>query len=247
MSTLEETTEFPIYQCLLNLVANDPKKTQVVKDFYASPERVLIGKTRLNFPVIPAQMRLRCYFWTILHECEHKEGELRHLFTDHDIDANDVDFHKAWLIVNGFKDLELGDPSQNTDYMDYLLFKSSTKATNSNLQARIDEMKRKMDWRARQIEEKKKENIAKADKAAEEEALSLIDRYLADPRTQTGDNPLFRLPIDIPTRVHTFIRKHGFVVITPKNCTEPYRMRMKSNKTHFGRLPESVAKKARND
>lgn len=209
MSSMEEEEKLPTaYQCLLNLTQNEHKR-RIIKDFYECRDRVQIGKDRLDFPVIPAQMRMRCHFWSLLDECG-KAG-LPHLFTEHDIKANDLDFHKAWLIANGFQDLELGKPAPpKSEYLDYLLFRASVNnLAQPNIQARIDEMKRK-------IEHRKKQDMVDAESAAQATALTIIQEYLDNPKTQNGSTPPLRTGHEISTRVRQILLDMGFTVHTSK-------------------------------
>jgi hypothetical protein len=215
----EEKTPPKVYQCLLNLT-QDEHKRRIIKDFYEARDRVQIGKDRLDFPVIPAQMRMRCHFWTLL--LEDGSNEVR-FFTEHDIKANDLDFHKAWLIANGFQDLELGKPvPPKSEYLDYLLFRASTKLAEPNIQNRIEEMKRK-------IQHKKAQDATDAENHAQATAVAIIQEYLDHPKTQNGATPPLRTEHEITTRIRQILLEMGFTVHSKKgNNTNITYVKMKS-------------------
>ena len=214
MTSLDESSEEPLYyQCVLNLAKNDVSR-KVIEQFYNIRDRVLIGKARLSFPVIPSQMLLRCYFWQLLTESADEEGKtLPHLFTDHDIDPNDVKFHLAWLKANGFGEMDLGGPVNrvNNEYLDFLLDRQSTErgAPAMNLQQKWESVRRRM-----AAQKQKDEEIRKiADEEDQQRAINIIEEYLNHPKTIAGK--MLTLPVngEISFSIRKYLSREGFGVV----------------------------------
>lgn len=242
MTSLDESPEEPLYyQCVLNLAKNDVSR-KVIEQFYSVRDRVLIGKARLSFPVIPSQMLLRCYFWQLLTESPREEGKTLHLFTDHDINPNDVNFHLAWLKANGFGEMDLGGPVHrvNNEYLDFLLDRQSTErgAPAMNLQQKWESVRRRI--AAQKQKEEERRNLA--DEEDQQRAIAIIEEYLNHPKTIAGKNLNMPVNGEISSSIRKYLSLQGFGVVQIQGKSLVCMKKPANKRTNSNEPP---AKKAR--
>jgi len=168
-----------MHACLL-AETNCERVRGALEAFYASGDRILVGKKRLSFPVVRAQLLWHCRFYQ--NATENGTQPMDHIFTEHDIEPDDVAFHKAWLVANGLECLGLGTVLRSP-YLDYLMFAATLELKQGevlvwqmrDLEAKIKYQREKVNMLR---EEGKRQAERRWDERAKQHAMNTANDFL---------------------------------------------------------------------